>query len=54
VSQSAAGGRPELACVECGAIAPPDADGWRVYRTDDEPPELAIYCPDCAEVEFDS
>jgi hypothetical protein len=25
---------------------------WRAYLTDDEPPELAFYCPSCAEREF--
>jgi hypothetical protein len=34
------------------APAPPGADGWRVYLTDDEPPEAAVYCPDGAEREF--
>jgi DNA-directed RNA polymerase subunit RPC12/RpoP len=53
VSQSEAGGRRELVCVECGTTAPPGADGWRVYLTDDEP-ETAVYCPHCAQREFDS
>jgi hypothetical protein len=26
---------------------------WRVYLTDDDPPEAVSYCPDCAEDEFD-
>jgi hypothetical protein len=46
-----------LACVECGATADQDAEGWRMYRADlpdeDEQPELAAYCPDCARGEFD-
>jgi hypothetical protein len=25
---------------------------WEAYLTDDEPPELAFYCPECAEREF--
>jgi hypothetical protein len=33
-----------------------DARGWRLYRVDepgeDEEPELAAYCADCAEREF--
>jgi hypothetical protein len=46
----------ELVCRECGAVADPYARGWRGYRVDDpeenEPPELAFYCPWCAEREF--
>lgn len=36
------------------AIARADADGWRGYLTtdEDEPAELAMYCPACAAVEF--
>jgi hypothetical protein len=26
---------------------------WRAYLTNDEPAELAFYCPACAEREFD-
>ena len=31
---------------------PTDEDRWEAHLTDDEPPELAFYCPDCAEREF--
>ena len=45
--------RPSLVCVECNETASEDdALGWRAYLTSDEPHELAIYCPDCAEREF--
>jgi len=27
---------------------------WLAYHTDDEPPELASFCPDCAKREFRS
>jgi hypothetical protein len=56
VRRSEAGGRrDELVWVECGGTAPPGAEGWRIYLTDDEPPKAAgPYCPACAEVEFDS
>jgi hypothetical protein len=30
---------------------PADEERWSAYLTD-EPPELAFYCPDCAEREF--
>jgi hypothetical protein len=29
-----------------------DDERWKVYLTDDEPPELGFYCPACAEREF--
>jgi hypothetical protein len=42
---------PEYA--ECDARwLPVDAACWEAYLTDDEPPELALYCPDCAEGAF--
>jgi hypothetical protein len=51
-SQSAA----RLLCAECGTVSSSLAQGWRGYRTDDleqgELPELAFYCPVCAEREF--
>ena len=47
----------ELVCVECGASSGPLARSWLALRCDDpendEPPELAFYCPSCAEAEFD-
>jgi hypothetical protein len=30
----------------------PTAKHWSAYLTDDEPPELAFYCPDCRDREF--
>jgi hypothetical protein len=45
-------------CVECGRVwRPSDPEHWEAYLaylTDDEPPELAFYCPECAEREFGS
>ena len=39
-------------CTECNALwLPADEERWRAYLTDDEPPELAFYCPECAERE---
>jgi hypothetical protein len=33
-------------CAECGKVwLPADGDRWDAYLTDDEPPELAFYCP---------
>jgi hypothetical protein len=48
---------PEVAftttCLECHRQwLPVDEERWRAYLTDDEPPELAFYCPGCAEREF--
>jgi hypothetical protein len=43
-------------CVECKRVwLPSDREHWEAslaYVTDDEPPELAFYCPECAEREF--
>lgn len=48
-------GRPNPQCAECGELwLPADADRWQAYLPDDEPPELAFYCPTCAEREFES
>jgi hypothetical protein len=33
---------------------PADEERWRAYLTDDEPPDVAFYCPECAEREFKS
>jgi hypothetical protein len=40
-------------CAECDAIwLPADEKRWQAYHTDDEPPELAFYCPERAKREF--
>jgi hypothetical protein len=31
---------------------PADQERWRAHLTDDEPPEVAFYCPECGEREF--
>jgi hypothetical protein len=45
-----------MECVECGVTADDHAEGWRGYRTDEpdtnDSPEVAFYCPSCAEREF--
>jgi hypothetical protein len=39
--------------AECGEVwLPADEDRWHAFLTDDEPPELAFFCPECAEREF--
>ena len=41
------------ACAECEAVwLPADEARWQAWLTDDEPPELVFYCPECAEREF--
>ena len=40
-----------LVCAECEATSNHDAKGWRAYLDVDR--DVAIYCPDCAEREFD-
>ena len=43
-----------LVCIECELVARgDDAAGWRAYLTCDEPPEVGIYCPECAHREFE-
>jgi hypothetical protein len=46
----------ELKCVECGGTSGWRARGWKAIRCSDEeqddPPELAFYCPLCAWAEF--
>lgn len=43
-----------LKCLECGVVSDDSARGWRAYlgRFDEEPVEVCVYCPDCAEREF--
>jgi hypothetical protein len=51
--KSAAAGALFPSCAECEAgWLPADEDRWSAYLTDDEPPELAFYCAECAEREF--
>jgi hypothetical protein len=39
--------------AECEAHwLPADPNRWSAYLTDDEPLELAFYCPECSEREF--
>ena len=44
-------------CAECNKLwLPADDERWRAYLgsdTLDEPAEVAFYCADCAEREFD-
>jgi hypothetical protein len=36
-------------CAECEVPWPSaNEERWQAYLTDDEPPELAFYCADCA------
>jgi hypothetical protein len=41
-----------LVCAECGTESPPDAASWRAYLDDDG--AAVMFCPDCAEREFDA
>jgi hypothetical protein len=41
-----------LRCTECGRRWDEPAERWRVYFSDDDQPEPASYCPDCAKREF--
>jgi hypothetical protein len=46
-------GTNALVCVECLRAWTEPKERWRTYLTDDQPPETATYCPDCAAREFD-
>jgi hypothetical protein len=40
-------------CAECDEVwLPAHGECWEAYLTADEPPELAFYCPSCAEREL--
>jgi hypothetical protein len=40
-------------CAECGTLwLPVEGELWEAYLTDDELPDVAFYCPECAEREF--
>jgi hypothetical protein len=45
-----------LACIECGRKQASDERGWKAYLTtdEDEPAEAIVYCPECADREFQS
>jgi ribosomal protein L44E len=43
-----------LKCAECGRRSFEADRGWRAYHTDDEPPAVAVFCPDCSKAEFDA
>lgn len=40
-----------LICQECAAHTDEAAQGWRAFLTDDD--QVAVYCGECAEAEFD-
>lgn len=45
--------RKHLRCEECKRPWTEDElYGWRSYLTDDEPPDVVLFCPECAEREF--
>jgi hypothetical protein len=42
-----------LVCEECRRAWLEPHERWRLYLSDDEPPEAVPYCPECAGREFD-
>ena len=42
-----------IECIECARWWEDLTERWRVYLTDDDPPEPVAYCPACAASEFD-
>ena len=41
-----------LSCIECERRLGDRSERWRAYVTDDEPPEVVVYCDLCADREF--
>jgi hypothetical protein len=41
-----------LACVECTRPWVTNSERWRLYLTNDNPPQAVPYCPRCAAKEF--
>ncbi|HEY6961115.1 MAG TPA: hypothetical protein VI408_04415 [Gaiellaceae bacterium] len=41
-----------LRCVECNRRWDDPGERWRIYFTEDEPPDPVTYCPECARAEF--
>jgi hypothetical protein len=41
-----------MRCQECGRRWNDPTERWRVYFTDEDPPDPGSYCPDCARREF--
>jgi hypothetical protein len=44
--------KPWLRCVECERPWLDEHERWRLRATDDDPPQLAAYCPECDRREF--
>jgi hypothetical protein len=42
-----------LVCEECCCSWLDPRERWRLYVSDDDPPELVAYCSICAQREFD-
>lgn len=44
----------DIKCLECSADwRPGETTQWRGYLTEESPPALALYCPECAKREFE-
>ena len=42
-----------LCCLECGRFWIEAAERWRLYLSREDPLQRLLYCPDCAQREFD-
>jgi Zn finger protein HypA/HybF involved in hydrogenase expression len=44
----------ELRCQECRrAWSPSETARWPAFLTETQPPQIVLYCPDCAAREFE-
>jgi hypothetical protein len=49
----AVAGTGELKCQECPTMwSAAETGRWRVLLSEDDPPKVVLYCPDCASREF--
>jgi hypothetical protein len=46
--------RVQFSCIECDRPWLVEQERWRLKVTDDRPPQMVAYCPECERREFSS